>query len=551
MRRALPLESLFFSFKAATPLLGNNPAALIDEDTLSHHTLFAITAGDALGQMEGRTPIQVRQGDCLLLPSGEMLRFAAKSESSFQCIRITFDLYKIGQACPEASLGDRFPYFVPIAIRPLSLMLDALEQLSLIGQNALPLARFKQQVKLQELFAVLLEQHERNNQEDSAVAAVESTVAYMQEHYREPITVEKLLQISGVGRWKFSTLFQMLTGHKPLDYLTELRMNRAKELLLLRQQEPLREIAHSVGFQDEYYFNRRFRKQIGLSPRQYARRITDAAASADWAGREVKLPLQSTRIVAIGYSLGDMLTLGIKPIGADLSLIGKQVVFRGELQHIADIGSKGDTAIIAELEPELILHCNLQHESPEALASIAPTLFIEKNASTYVRLRQVADILGRTEQAERWISGFESRMDAMWQAVRPDLLPCETASIFVVVRGDLYLMGNHGMALSIYHPHGFEKPDKVQQLFHANVPFMKIDAAQLEECSGSRIFLLSTDDALSRETIRHIIMSKSWQQLPAVRSGRFHMADAMWNFDDPLTRDRLLSVLPNLLRQSS
>ncbi|WP_338552582.1 AraC family transcriptional regulator [Paenibacillus sp. KS-LC4] len=547
----MPLEALLFSFQAATELHGTDQASVTREKILSRHTLFAMTTGDAIWQIEGKEPMQAQQGDCLVLPPGAALHLRAKSAASFRCARITFDLYKIGQACPEASLGDRFPYYMPLAIRPLSLLLDALEQLLSDRQSSSPLARFKQQIKLQELIAMLLEQHERCNQGDSPIAAVESSVAYMKEHYCEPITVEKLLQLSGVGRWQYSTLFQSLTGRKPLDYLTELRLNRAKELLLLRPQEPLREIAHSVGFQDEYYFNRRFRNRIGLSPKQYVRRITDVAASADWAGRKIRLPLQSTRIVAIGYSLGDMLTLGIRPIGADLSLIGKQVVFRSELQHIADVGSKGDTAIIAGLEPELILHCNLKHESPEALARIAPTLFIEKNAPTYARLRQVADILGKTEQAERWIADYESRAEAMWKSIRPYLLPSETASIFVVVRGDLYVMGNHGLAPSIYHPHGFGQTDRVKQLYRANIPFLKIDAAQLEEYSGSRIFLLSTDDALSKELIRRIVMSKGWKQLPAVRSGRFHIADAMWNFDDPLTRDRLLNVLPRLLRQSS
>lgn len=45
--------------------------------------------------------------------------------------------------------------------------------------------------------------------------------------------------------------------------------------------------------------------------------------------------------------------------------------------------------------------------------------------------------------------------------------------------------------------------------------------------------------------------SPFWRKLHAVRSGCAYTADSHWNFDDPITKDRLLSILPQLLGKSS
>lgn len=78
------------------------------------------------------------------------------------------------------------------------------------------------------------------------------------------LTVKQLAHMAQLSTWRFTPIFQELTGKKPLHYVTDLRINRAKELLL-RRNEPLRSIAQEVGYTDEYYFSRRFRQITGMS----------------------------------------------------------------------------------------------------------------------------------------------------------------------------------------------------------------------------------------------------------------------------------------------
>ena len=66
----------------------------------------------------------------------------------------------------------------------------------------------------------------------------------------------------------FSTVFSQETGQTFKQYLTEVRIKRAKELL---RSSTLRsfEIAYQIGYSDPHYFSYVFRKHTGLSPKEY------------------------------------------------------------------------------------------------------------------------------------------------------------------------------------------------------------------------------------------------------------------------------------------
>ncbi|MCY1251201.1 HTH-type transcriptional activator Btr [compost metagenome] len=70
----------------------------------------------------------------------------------------------------------------------------------------------------------------------------------------------------------FSRLFKKQTGVSFVEYLTQLRMEKAKELLL-RPDEKVYEIALAVGYQDSRYFSQIFRKYTGDTPSEYRSRF--------------------------------------------------------------------------------------------------------------------------------------------------------------------------------------------------------------------------------------------------------------------------------------
>ncbi|CAG7644813.1 HTH-type transcriptional activator RhaS [Paenibacillus solanacearum] len=107
--------------------------------------------------------------------------------------------------------------------------------------------------------------YERYLQNSESHTIMEQTIAYIRQHYAEPITLESLAGQQGMKAKYFSHLFQKYTGLGPIHYLIQYRMKIAYELLMTTPFA-VRDIARSVGYMDAYYFSRLFKKHYGMSP---------------------------------------------------------------------------------------------------------------------------------------------------------------------------------------------------------------------------------------------------------------------------------------------
>lgn len=87
-------------------------------------------------------------------------------------------------------------------------------------------------------------------------------------HYRESLSLESLASQAGVSPNHLSRRFKQLYGCTPIHYQIDLRMRDACALLKAGDQT-LQQIATAIGFGDEYYFARLFRRRIGVAPGRY------------------------------------------------------------------------------------------------------------------------------------------------------------------------------------------------------------------------------------------------------------------------------------------
>ncbi|GGG59985.1 helix-turn-helix domain-containing protein [Paenibacillus radicis (ex Gao et al. 2016)] len=521
----------------------------IDASVLEgHHAIVVFAKGNGILLVNGRA-VQVRSGTAVIVRPQSQLKVKQLSDSDFLLSGywITFNIYSGSTLVLD--MKGCLTYEQPLAPAPFIKVVDLLEQLINKRPNTGKLALFKQQIRLQELLLLLLEHHDEASQSvKDAMRAVERSVAFMKEHYGENITVELLARQAGVRRAEYSSLFQQLTGNKPLDYLTELRMKRAKELLLL-SNGPLRDIAHHVGFRDEYYFNRRFRQSMGISPKQYARTHPSKLNITDNQGLKIELPLQPqySKIVVVGFPLGHLMALGVRPVGADMTVIGKQVVYRDKLQHIHDIGPSEDYAKIKALEPDFIFCCSTVSLTEVPISRIAPTLVINRADSSFEQLRLMAAVVGKSPYAEKWIKSYKTKLKAMWSQLRLDIGVNETAAVIVIVGGELYVMGTNGLASTLYHPLGFKPSEKVRELIEQGIDFQGISVEMLQNYTGDRLFLLIGEDQVSLDAAELLVKSPFWQELLPVQKNLVYRMHAKWNYDDAITLEQLLTVLPGVL----
>ncbi len=96
----------------------------------------------------------------------------------------------------------------------------------------------------------------------------ERAKAFLTEHYREPISMEMLAESFHLNPRYFSTLFKKKEGVSPLDYLTGIRMDAARNLLL-NTDIPASEVSSLVGYEDPRYFYKVFKKYTGQTPTDF------------------------------------------------------------------------------------------------------------------------------------------------------------------------------------------------------------------------------------------------------------------------------------------
>jgi AraC family transcriptional regulator len=88
---------------------------------------------------------------------------------------------------------------------------------------------------------------------------------YVSEHLSETISLNDLAQLAGLSASQFSLRFRETTGQTPHQYVTSLRVERARELLVSGQHTPA-DVATLTGFADQSHLTRHVRRALGVTP---------------------------------------------------------------------------------------------------------------------------------------------------------------------------------------------------------------------------------------------------------------------------------------------
>jgi AraC-like DNA-binding protein len=103
---------------------------------------------------------------------------------------------------------------------------------------------------------------------DSATMLIAKAKFLIQESLEKPVDMKKLARELPMGYSSFRKTFKKLTGESPNQYHLNLRLNRAKDLLLTTNLN-INEVAYQTGFDSVFYFSKLFKKKNGVSPKFY------------------------------------------------------------------------------------------------------------------------------------------------------------------------------------------------------------------------------------------------------------------------------------------
>jgi AraC-like DNA-binding protein/ligand-binding sensor protein len=113
---------------------------------------------------------------------------------------------------------------------------------------------------------------ERENAEPPAITRAK---AFINENYTEDLSLEQVAKAANMSSFYFCKMFKKYTGVNFTEYLSRVRIEKARNLLL-NPNLRISEIAYEVGFQSLTHFNRVFKKVLGQSPTEFRAHLKHA-----------------------------------------------------------------------------------------------------------------------------------------------------------------------------------------------------------------------------------------------------------------------------------
>ncbi len=232
-------------------------------------TYYSFDSARLIVSLEGKLHLTV-EGTSYIAEPGTIIHIAKGMQGKYentekiggQIAHICFDAYK-----GEYSINKHFK----VDIENGSIIASIAEKLKQCADQPASMAALKCQVLFYELLGKVVEGMSQCTQ---TAVNMEEVLDYMHQRYQMPLSVMQIAEYFHIDRRQLAYLFKRHTGMSPLNYLTEYRIRKSKELLR-RREYPVMKVAELVGIEDNLYFSRMFKKRTGLSPTAYRESFSD------------------------------------------------------------------------------------------------------------------------------------------------------------------------------------------------------------------------------------------------------------------------------------
>lgn len=473
------------------------------------YTLLLMTELDGKGSVAiGTAEYSLHRDAVYLCPPGQTYGITAPTVHQWKLYAIRFELFLATREhgisrMVKLESGEGLPITTYTRLDSTCGITGLCQSIVELWKSEQPLLRFRSQLLFDELLYSLIKHSTYQKVEDS-VAALELAKAYIDREYSSNISIEQLARIVKVSPSYFIELFKKTYGVSAIDYVTQVRIRRAKQLLS-RTDSKLKDIARQVGYRDEYYFSRRFKHATGIPPTEYAR------------SRKRRIAVYQPSVI------GSLLPLNMLPYAAPLHpkwTASYYQLYRDDIAVHLDAYRENEywEANIAKLlqaEPEIIF-C-LDHVSPKERlfleSSPNPIVLIPAELSWRGRLHLIAERLGETAEAEDWLRSYEGLVlearAKLHQTVKEDRF------LILKVSGQKISMTcNRSMLEVFYQELGMNSVSLGYEGMY-DQPFMLHELAELQ---ADRLLVLIRQDDETLNYWTTVKRSSEWRQLMAVRN---------------------------------
>ena len=246
------------------------PSWRLHDHLMNFHNLMLIYDGNAVFSQD-HVQFQASRGDLIYYKPGIRREAHTFPDRLMKCFAVDFQY-----TCPVYTNPDWTFVQCDLPFAPLERieddylllkLIDLFSQLTKANLSGNNHNKSKKRAIFSEILTLLFQYKEGDSYTYASMRKVNRLINYMIEHHADTITLKELAEHAQISPSYLGTIFKKTTGKSPIDYLIEIRLNKAKSLL--KDGVAVTETAKRVGFNDVFYFSRTFKKHEGISPTQY------------------------------------------------------------------------------------------------------------------------------------------------------------------------------------------------------------------------------------------------------------------------------------------
>lgn len=237
-------------------------------------------------------PIQMKEGEVQIINAGDVHYYLASPDSERLVLLVDLNLFQeiSSDNKEEPSLRDIFVniesssrgWTIDIADR----MREIIESVYYEDTNRRDGYTYAVKAKVFQMLTLIYRDIPKNkviqskskiseevlSKSQETLKRLDKIFAYVENHYKEPITLQEVADYMGFNAFYFTRFFKKNMGMTFITFLNDYRLNKAK-WILLNQEIPVTEVAENSGFSSVKTFHHLFKDAMGISPLKYRKSI--------------------------------------------------------------------------------------------------------------------------------------------------------------------------------------------------------------------------------------------------------------------------------------
>lgn len=531
-----PLGQMWFRLRSITHSSSPGEGWPLPLQFLQSHMLLIPIAGQGFITVDGKY-CELKTGAVFVCLPGQLIEASMEDASEQNVYTLRFDVYS-QDSVPEEQQPTRpsehhlpFPLEGNLAVQSTITYSKHCEAMTHYMESPNSLQHLLAQSRFYELLYSLLSSTGESRTSDTD-AAMDRARHYIEQHYREEITIALLAAEAGTSVRHFIRLFKQRYGLSAIEYLTEYRIRQARRLMLPHTNYKLKDIAAYVGYKDVPYFRRKFKHITGIAPATFMRNAKQKIAVYDSSLIGTLLSLHIIPCAApaehpwTGYYRRKYETDAVLPLAEDQTLRLEQ---------------------LAALHPDYILglETSVSQTLSMELQAIAPTFLLSPLRTDWrTQLICIGEFLGKAAEAEGWLDNYERKA----RSTRAELAqgPAKGKLLIARINGQTITALSHRSLAEVFYDDLHYTPASIVDRKLSN---QILTLEELESADADKLLIIVDEDADSQAawcTIRGDMSLRAPAPTGQLRIEQ--LPPSPWIEYSAFTQELILDLAPTLWR---